>query len=234
MRISVLLVMLLLPLPTLASECVILLHGLARTASSMNKMEARFLQENFTVANIDYPSRKHTIDKLATLAIEQGLEICKAQSASAIHFVTHSLGGILVRYYLSKYTIDNLGRTVMLAPPNSGSEIIDNIGRMPGFKLINGPASLQLGTGTQSVPRSLGPANFEAGIIAGTCSINLFLSLLIPGKDDGKVSLASAHLENEKDFLSLSVAHPFIMKNKKVIDNAVHFVKFGKFIDVPK
>ena len=212
-----------------ANECVILLHGLARTASSMNKMEQRLLKEDYKVVNVDYPSREYEIEELSTLAIEKGLEGFKTYKPTKIHFVAHSLGGILVRQYLTKNKIEKLGRTVMLGPPNSGSEAVDKLKNVPGYKFINGPAGMQLGTGVQSIPQSLGEADFEVGIIAGTRSINLLLSMLIPSTDDGKVSIESAHLKNEKDFIDVPVSHPFLMKDNQVIENVVRFIKYGKF-----
>ena len=230
MKSFIFLIIFILPSSVFANECVILLHGLARTASSMNKMEQRLLKEGYQVVNVDYPLRKYEIEELSSLAIEKGLDGCKTYNPTKIHFVVHSLGGILVRQYLSKNKIEKLGRTVMLGPPNSGSEAVDKLKNVPGYKFINGPAGMQLGTGVQSIPQSLGEADFEVGIIAGTRSINIFLSMLIPSTDDGKVSIESAHLKNEKDFLDVPVSHPFLMKNDQVIENVVSFIKYGKFI----
>ena len=126
------------------------------------------------------------VDVLANRAISEALLRCPPNAK--IHFVTHSLGGILVRAYLQTKPIDNLGNVVMLGPPNKGSHIVDKLGRLPGFKWVNGPAGLQLGTDAQSVPNQLGPAHFNVGVIAGTRSINLFLSTMLPSPDDGKVS----------------------------------------------
>ncbi len=221
--------LLLLTLPCYAGECVVLLHGLARTSASMDKIGSRLEREGYIVANVDYPSREFDIESLANIAVNEGLATCGRAAPSKIHFVTHSLGGILVRQYFKKNHLENLGRTVMLGPPNKGSEVVDKLKNMPGFKLINGPAGLQLGTGKQSIPNSLGPVNFELGVIAGTKSINFILSRLIPAEDDGKVSLVRAHLENESDFLAMPVSHPFMMKDDLVIENIVHFLKKGAF-----
>ena len=215
----------------IADEYVVLLHGLARTSDSMNKMEKALAKEGYKAINFDYPSREHEIAELAEMAVGGAIEQCNRQNAEKIHFVTHSLGGILVRAYLTDHKVPNMGRTVMLAPPNRGSEVVDKLKHVPGFKFINGPAGLQLGTGEEGVPSGLGPANFEVGIIAGTQSINVILSMLIPSKDDGKVSLERVHLENESDFLSLPVSHAFIMKDDDVIKNVIHFLKTGAFIE---
>ena len=146
-----------------------------------------------------------------------------------VHFVTHSMGGVLVRHYLSIKTIENLGRVVMLSPPNHGSEVIDALADKPGFEFINGPAGKQLGTGPESLLLVLGPANFELGVITGNRSINLINSMMIPDQDDGKVSVASAKLDGMADFLVVSHTHPFIMKARDVIEQAVLFLRHGCF-----
>ena len=147
-------------------ECVIMLHGLARSAASMEKLADAFEREGYAVANVDYPSRQYPVEVLAPLAIHSGLEQCA--DARTIHVVTHSLGGILVRYYLQENALENLGRVVMLAPPNNGSEVVDDYRGVPGYKVLNGPAGLQLGTDDESLVASLEPVSFELGVIAGT------------------------------------------------------------------
>lgn len=210
-----------------ANECVILLHGLARSDSSFSTLASNLSAHGYTTINYGYPSTDHTVEKLAQDAISDALSQCPEQSK--IHFVTHSMGGILVRQYLSINTIEDIGRVVMLGPPNKGSQVVDNLKDVPGYKMINGPAGMQLGTGEASVPNKLGPANFEVGIIAGTRSINLILSTMLPGKNDGKVSVENTKLEGMTDHISLPVTHPFMMKNQKVMSQVLHFLRFGTF-----
>lgn len=165
---------------------------------------------------------------LANLAIEPALAECETQQP--VSFVTHSLGGILVRQFLSENALHNLHRVVMLAPPNQGSEVVDSLADVPGFHLINGDAGLQLGTDENSVPRRLGSADFDVGIIAGTFSVNPVLSTLIPDVDDGKVSVERTKLDGMRDHLEMDVSHPFIMSDDAVIDQVLHYLRHGKFL----
>jgi len=209
------------------AQCVILLHGLAREPSSMNALSDALSKEGFVPINEGYPSREHTVEELADLAIRPALEKCPKEMK--VSFVTHSLGGILVRQYLGAYELPNLSRVVMLGPPNGGSEVVDKLRGVPGFHFINGDAGMQLGTGELSVPHTLGRANFDVGIIAGTRSVNLILSSLIPNTDDGKVSVESTKLEGMKDHIEMPVTHTFMMKNKAVIGQVINYLKYGSF-----
>ncbi len=214
-------------------DCVILLHGLARNANSMGKLGEHLSAAGYIVANIDYPSRQYSVEALAPIAINEGVDRCKTDNSDfqshQVHFVTHSMGGILVRQFLSRNELPNLGRVVMLAPPNNGSEVVDNLHEIPGFEWLNGPAGRQLGTGENSVPNKLGAADFDVGVIAGTRSINVLLSAYLPNPDDGKVSVESARLNGMCDFLTLPVSHPFIMRNNAVIEQVMNYLQQGRF-----
>jgi pimeloyl-ACP methyl ester carboxylesterase len=209
------------------ADCVVLLHGLARTSAAMEPLAEAVTEAGYTVVNVDYPSREYPIEVLAPLAIERGLAGCAQHER--VHFVTHSLGGILVRHYLANHELPRLGRVVMLAPPNQGSEVVDRLGTMPGFRLLNGPAGLQLGTGANDVPRSLPPVAFELGVVAGTRTFNLILSQFLPDPDDGKVSVEAAKVEGMADFVTVPYSHPFIMEREEVIELALRFIATGRF-----
>ena len=200
----------------------------------MEKMEKALAKSGYLVRNTAYPSTEKSVDELASAVIPAAVESCNEEGDRPIHFVTHSLGGILIRYYLETNALDNLGRVVMLSPPNQGSEVVDNLSDVPGFKALNGPAGMQLGTGQDSVPSQLGSATFDVGIITGNQSINLFLSMIIPGEDDGKVSVERAKLEGMADFLVVPHAHPFIMKSELVIDQVLYFLEHGRFEEAQK
>ena len=215
-------------------ESVVLLHGLSRSDRSMIKMAAALAAEGYDVINVDYPSRKAPIETLAPVAIAPVLADAKATHATRLHFVTHSLGGILVRQYLKEHTIARLGRVVMFGPPNQGSDLVDKLGNNWLFSAINGPAGRQLGTRPDSVPKQLGAVNFELGVIAGDRSINWINSLIIPGPDDGKVSVERTKVAGIKAHLTIHATHPYLMKNSRAIRETIHFLREGKFSPLPE
>jgi triacylglycerol lipase len=212
-----------------SSAKVVLLHGLARSADSMAPMAARLEEAGYAVCNVSYPSREHAIEQLASEHVVPAIGTCFGTDPGKLSFVTHSLGGIIVRQLAASGTPLRFGRVVMLAPPNGGSEVVDSLGEWRLFSAINGDAGRQLGTDDASLPRALGPAPFELGIITGDRSINLILSSLIPGADDGKVSVENAKLEGMRDFLVMPVSHPFIMKDEAVATQVLHFLRHGRF-----
>lgn len=211
------------------NECVVLLHGLARSSSSFTKMEKALVTEGYTVVNVDYPSRHHAIEPLANQYVGNAIKQCHSKHLKRIHFVTHSMGGILIRYYLANHQLNTLGRVVMLSPPNKGSEVVDKLGDFPGFYALNGPAGQQLGTSKESLPNRLKPIDYPVGIITGNRSINLILSTLIPGDDDGKVSIQNAKLAGMTDFLVVPHTHPMIMRSDEVIRQTMHFLQHTVF-----
>jgi pimeloyl-ACP methyl ester carboxylesterase len=214
-----------------ATECVVLLHGLGRTSGSMEDMARGLSKSGYYVVNMDYPSRDETIENLAMGTIPEAIGRCAEKGALKNHFVTHSMGGILLRYYLSRHSADRLGRVVMLSPPNKGSEVSDSLKDWPLYQWYNGPAGQQLGTDAESLAIQLGPVTYPVGVITGDSPafFDFWLEDMIPGPSDGKVSVERAKVDGMTDFLVLPFSHTYIMQEDEVIRQTIHFLETGQF-----
>ena len=206
-----------------SKRTVVLLHGLARTSLSMMIPARHLRQAGHTVANLGYPSRSRD---LPTLARDVASRLPKGE----LDFVTHSMGGIVVRLLARDPLVaPRIRRVVMLAPPNNGSPLVDQFGEWALFGLYNGPAGQALGTRPQDWPRRLGPVSFELGVVAGTRSPNPLAGAFLTAPHDGKVPVESTRVEGMSDHIVLPVTHTWMMNDTRVLDAVSVFLESGRF-----
>lgn len=206
---------------------MVLLHGLGRSAYSMRRLETRLGAAGYRTHNLGYPSTRLAPAQLVAWLGRELERRCAA--APRVHFVGHSLGGILARAWLAEHALANLGRMVMLAPPNHGSELADLLGTSQLLRWALGPVAPQLGTGPDSLPNRLPAPHYEVGVIAGTRPVNLLGAALIRGRSDGTVSVRSARLEGMTDFATVPASHTFIMESPRVARLVTAFLESGRF-----
>ena len=211
----------------LGGDYVVILHGIARSSSHMEDLAEHLEQQGYEVINQDYQSTDFTLQQLIDRIHR---DISKQITRNKpVHFVGYSMGGLMVRAIINEHRPQNLGRVVQLAPPNKGSEVADFLKNNWLYQAIYGPAGQQLTTDQEAIEDIFGEVDYELGIIAGNSTIDPISSAIIPGDDDGKVSVESTKLEGMKDHIVVSASHTFFPSNETVHQQTEHFIKHGYF-----
>jgi pimeloyl-ACP methyl ester carboxylesterase len=208
---------------------VVLLHGISRTALSFRKMQLALERAGFATINLDYPSRRKALEALAE-DIHPAVQLFADRTGRPIHFVCHSMGGLLARVYIARYRPSHLGRVVMLGTPNSGSEIADRLKDFAIYRAFFGPAGQQLGTQRDAAIEALfPPVDYPVGIIAGNRSIDPVAGMMLPKPHDGRVSVANSRLEGMADHVVVASSHPWLVRNGEAIAQTIAFLRDGSF-----
>ena len=208
---------------------VVLLHGISRTALSFRKMQLALERAGFATLNLDYESRRKALEGLAE-DIDPAIQRFADRIDGSVHFVCHSMGGLLARVYIARHRPKHLGRVVMLGTPNSGSEIAERLKNFGVYRAFFGPAGQQLGTQRDAAIEALfPPVDYPVGIIAGNRSIYPIASRFLPRPHDGRVSIANTKLEGMADHVVVAASHPWLVRNSVAIAQTIAFLREGKF-----
>ncbi len=219
------------PQPDPARELVVLLHGIAMPAASMMRIGRALRRAGYRVVNLGYSWRSVSLEQLAEIELPEALRRSGAAMAPRVHFVAHSMGGLVVRLHLALARPANLGRVVLLGPPNAGSAVADHLGRSPFIRWLTGPNLLRLGTQPpHALATHLPSPDYEVGVIAGTVSINPVFSRWLERPNDGAVSVASARLAGAADFLAVRHSHTGMLFRRTVIRQVMAFIGNGRFL----
>ncbi len=209
------------------ADTVVLIHGLGRRSGSLNIIADALHADGYRVCRVDYASTRHGPPELLRQVTDAILEC--AQPDSTLHVVTHSLGGILLRGFALEHGDVLTGRTVMLAPPNGGSELGDLVQRSGLLRAVLGPTATELGTGPLSLPNRLGPVLFDVGVIAGNRSLHPLGSFVLNGPNDGTVTEQNARVAGMRDFAAVHRAHSLIMRAPEVVAEVRAYLVTGCF-----
>lgn len=198
----------------------------------MLPVERALCKRGYDVLNLEYRSRSADV---ATLASDVAERIRQWEGDAPLDFVTHSLGGILLRVMVDDGHLPSarIRRAVMLGPPNGGSELADVLPMVPVFGLLyrrfTGPAGLELGVGPRGIAARLPAVSFELGVIAGTRSYNPLFSAILGEENDGKVRVSRTSVAGMRDFLTVPHWHPMLMAAPAVVTQTMHFLECGHF-----
>lgn len=210
------------------TEGVIVLHGILRTRASMQGLAQFLKDQEFDVLNLNYASTHYPLEQLID-QIHPEINAFINTLSGLVHFVGYSMGGLLIRAYLKKYRPTRLGRIVLVATPNQGSELADYLSRFWLYKKIFGPAGQQLITNQSAFKDQFAEVDFESGMIAGNRPLSFITSYIIGKSNDGEVSVQSTQLEGAQDHIVLPYNHLFFPKKKKMWHQVCHFLQFGQF-----
>lgn len=210
------------------AEAIIFIHGMGRKHHSFRKLQKEAKRRGYITYNQTYSSTKQKVEYSSKQYIEKALDSLKVHAPTKVHFVTHSLGGILIRYYLSHYTIKNLGAIAMLAPPNQGSHITERYKNLFWYKTATGVAGQQLGISNNQLLKSLKPINTKLLIIAGSRSSDPWFNSVFDEPHDGKVSVRATKLAEPHKHITVDAGHTFIMNNAEVQKHIFEFLSNAK------
>jgi hypothetical protein len=222
-------------LPPMEGKAIVVLHGLFRTRSSMAMLGCALSKSgSYKSFCVGYPTTRGSVESHA-----RSLDnvIRSLEGISEINFIAHSLGNLVVRHWLRDFAAaermlpngQTFGRMVMLAPPNRQPKLATILVRGSLANFVAGPAAEAMATGWEKLEPKLATPHFEFGVLAGGKGDGKGFNPILPGDDDGVVTVESTRLPGARDFRLVPVLHSFFMNDKRVHEYAMRFFEHGHF-----
>ena len=211
-------------LPPMSGRAVIIIHGIVRSSKSFSAMQKSLEADGSIVVPFDYPSTRVKISESSNY-LHSVLE--SLEGVEQIDFVVHSMGGLLVRSYLKNHRDPRIGKMVMLGVPNLGARMATILKDVTLFNLVFGPAGQELIDDPDGFIAGLPSPDFPFAVIAGARGTPAGFNPLIPGDDDGTVSVDATRLPGAADFMTTPAIHSFLMGDANVIAATRRFLSSG-------
>ncbi len=217
--------------PAKPRDTVVLIHGLGRTWRSLLGLRFCLWRAGYKTVSIRYPSRRVSVAAAVDGWLSPALKRLRVPAGARVHFVTHSLGGILFRAWAAGRDPGfPLGRSVLLVPPNQGSEVLAHLARKRWVRRLLGPVVEELGTDESSTPRRLGAVPPGTGILMGNKPMTPLFRHLLGPESDGIVTVSGGWVDGQADFMIAPADHTFIMWRPQVVRAVVRFLSEGRFV----
>lgn len=213
-------------------EKVVLIHGFGRSKVAMWQLYIELCMAGYDIESIGYSSFTKSIDEIKATVFAQ-INTIAFHKYEKIHFVGHSLGGLLCRAYLDRYRVQNLGNVVLIGSPNGGTELVDSYKKEWWFDYA-GPTAKVLGTDKNSFPKSLKKPYYPVGVIAGVVTTQMdMIEEAFDGEHDGMVSVESTKIEGMSDFIKIKTNHSMMRYDDEVASQTIYFLQKSSFYETP-
>jgi pimeloyl-ACP methyl ester carboxylesterase len=205
-----------------AKEAVIVVHGLWVNSMVMRLLGYRIRRCGFEALCFSYASVRATLEQNAARLAR----FAQALSANTVHWVGHSLGGVVILKMLEQRPDPRTGRIVLMGSPSSGSCAARAMAKTTAGRWMLGRSAPLAET------KAALPGKYELGVIAGCRGLGMGRLLLhaLPQPNDGVVTVAETHVSGMKDHIVLRVSHSGMLVSSSAAKQVCAFLKAGGFI----
>jgi pimeloyl-ACP methyl ester carboxylesterase len=207
------------------SEITILVHGFNKDHSDMLFIQKNLLLNGYNTFTANLPTTFSSLYKCQTILFLQIEKLIKTHET--VHYVAHSMGGLIVRYLINSIDQKNIGKCVFIATPHEGSKLAVLANKIPFYSYFFKPIkSLLPRAGYKPFPNT---KNFKVGIIAGNRNKGFLGRMLLTENSDGRVEVFSVKSSDSDEFIVLPYSHADIHHEIETFNSLLTFLKIGSF-----